>query len=92
MKQAPRSDTNGQLLLQLQDALACLKHLARRGCTVRQIAISQRARAPRIEIAPPPPRARLHGGRRLIDRTGPRPIDVWATRLEGCQVEWRVRP
>ncbi len=80
---------NGKLAARLDDVLACLKDLARRGCIVREIAIRERDPAPRIEIAPPPARARLKGGLRMQDRTGPRPVDIWATRLDGCQVEWR---
>jgi len=82
--------TNGKLAAMLDDVLACLKDLARRGCIVREIRVNERDYSPRIEIAPPPRRARLKGGLRMMDRTGRRGVDIWATRHRNCQVEWRV--
>ena len=82
-----RSQHNGRLAAQMEDARHCLADLAQRGLHIISVEIGGMPKKPRIRLdAPWPEPGGLIGGEIV---TTPRKRR-YATVLHHCQVEWEV--
>ncbi|MES9873121.1 MAG: hypothetical protein ABW146_08415 [Candidatus Sedimenticola sp. 6PFRAG7] len=86
-----KSQSNGCLAVQMEDARHCLTDLAKRGLVISSVEIGGRQEVPRIKISttylePGGLRGELRGTKHLNGKA----VTIHALKHHNCQVEWEV--